>query len=556
MTTLSEDSGMTASVWRPFIDDPILTPAMTLGWDSTAPEDRERLSRYLYALVTKRRAPVHVNVAFNAVYFGYSLNDEAYVSGPDLSALPRVSFDDTTAALPVGTMIDILPGGDPLLAEVVYKEGADPALRANGDVPDWLSGAPAGVTGPGKAEVPPGGLVSRERLVLDFDAFGQGFSATPQRLDRIRRRGWLDPHEHLLLNARYASRQDADLDETAFYALYLLTSGRGQLLGDGATLALTAMLSDDAGEEQLSAALAGIFGTVAGALAHLPELKMWRGYAFTGETLDDRLHDPGALGGGDLDELAAGIANMPLLQRRSRWRRRDRTVIFTAVGPRLRAIQGSDTRLMGVEYALAVCHANAVISEYARREVDEATGLLRGDVHLRLDDPRQGGGVWRAERPDSVYRRFDVAQPLGLGWLSTLPDDPAAPTADAGPFFEPEAEDDDRLDELTVTDSQLSWTVPLRLKHLLEGQLPVPDAVSTQMRDAGLDGVRLRLQLAHDGRRLERDQATQTVDVELFGHPRMTGIEWPLEFFAGIMVTCVWGRGASAVRARTNDSSP
>ncbi|WP_066946619.1 hypothetical protein [Microtetraspora fusca] len=570
-------------LWRPFEEGPLLTPTMALGWDATAPQDRDRLAQYLSALVAARRAPVHVNVAFNAVYFGYDVVAGGYVGGPlDLFAFPEVRFGETTEALPVGAMVNIAAGDQPLFAEVVYKEGAHPALETDGALPGWLSGAPAGAIGPGVVDAPQDGPVLRERLVIDVDAFGQGFSATMTRLDRLRQRGrWLDADGHVLLDARYATRRDADLDDIAFYAQYLLTRGRDQLRSATAPLPLTTVLSDDASEEQLAAALTGMLAAVGDALASLPELRMWRGYAFTRASLKDRLDNPGPLGGGDLGSLAAQLARSAVPSRRSRWTP-SRKVMYTAVGPRLHAVRDGATQLLDVGYALAVCHANAVISDYARRETDETTGLLPGEVHLRLDDPWQGGGVWRVEYPDSTYVHIDVTEPLGLGWLSTLPTvpdelpaDPADGAADTGllsasepvltprttqpqpesdPVLEipqPESDDAGGLDELTVTDSQVSWTQALRLTHLLEGRLPLPDAICTQMRDAGLSGVRLRLMLTHDGYDLDPAEATQTIDTDLFANPQIMGVEWPLQFFASIVLTCTWGRGASAVHVTT-----
>ncbi|MFI7227481.1 hypothetical protein ACIBO5_30075 [Nonomuraea angiospora] len=574
------------TLWRPFEEEPLLTPMMALGWDATAPQDRARLVQYLSALVAARRAPVHVNVAFNAVYFGYDVVTGGYVGGPlDLFAFPQVRFGETTEALPVGAMVNIAAGDQPLFAEVVYKEGEHPALETDGALPGWLSGAPAGATGPGVADAPPDGSVLRERLVIDVDAFGQGFSATLARLDRLRHRGrWLDADGHILLDARYATRHDADLDDTEFYAQYLLTRGRDQLRSAAAPLPLTTVLSENASEGQLAAALTGMLATVADALASLPELRMWRGYAFTRASLTARLGDPGPLGGGDLGSLAAQLARSAVPSRRSRWAPSP-TVTYTAVGPRLRSVRDGATQLLDVGYALAVCHANAVISDYARRETDEATGLLPGEVHLRLDDPWQGGGVWRAEYPDSTYVHIDVTEPLGLGWLSTLPSvlpdeldadladgavhtasrsasesvltpTPPQPEPQSEPELvleipQPEPKDAGGLGELTVTDSQVSWTQALRLTHLLEGRLPLPDSICTQMRDAGLSDVRMRLMVTHDGYDLDPAEATQTVNTDLFANPQMMGIEWPLEFFAGIVLTCTWGRGASMVRATT-----
>ncbi|GAA1738351.1 hypothetical protein [Nonomuraea bangladeshensis] len=572
-------TAVAGTLWRPFEEEPLLTPMMALGWDATAPRDRARLVQYLSALVAARRAPVHVNVAFNAVYFGYDVITGGYVGGPlDLFAFPQVRFGETTEALPVGAMVNIATGSQPLFAEVVYKEGAHPALETDDALPGWLSGAPAGATEGGIADELPDEPVLRERLVIDADAFGQGFSATLAHLDRLRQRGrWLDASGHVLLDARYATRRDANLDDTAFYAQYLLTRGRDQLRSAAAPLPLTTVLADDASEDQLAAALAGMLATVANALASLPDLRMWRGYAFTRESLKTRLGDPGPLGGGDLGSLAVQLARSAVPSRRSRWAP-NRKVTYTAVGPRLRSVRDGTTHLIGVDYALAVCHANAVIGDYARRETDESTGLLPGKVHLRLDDPWQGGGVWRAEYPDSTYVHIDATEPLGLGWLSSLPHElrsdvangaaDIAPRSDSEPVLspstpqpetasepvlmsQPEPEDAGGLGELTVADSQVSWTQALRLTHLLEGRMPLPDVICTQMRDAGLSGVRLRLMLTHDGYDLDPDEATQTAEADLFANTQITGIEWPLQFFAGIALTCTWARGASVVRATT-----
>lgn len=549
-----EQPGPTAPLapWRPYAEDPLLTPAMALGWEATAPEDRRRLSRYLSALVAARRTPVHVSVAFNAAYFGYDLIAGGYVGGPlDLFAFPQVRFGETTDALPVGAMVNISAGAEPLFAEVVYKEGAHPALSSDGSLPAWLSGAPTGANGPGEtADAAPGGPVLTERLVVDVDAFGQGLSTTHARLDRLRRRGrWLDADGHLLLEARYASRRDADLDETAFYAQYLLARGREQLLSAAAPLPLSTVLSDEASEDQLMAALTGMLHTITTAFTELPEVRVWRGYAFTRASLAARLRDTGPLGGDDLGSLAAQL-RMSAVPRGRGHETPARAVTYTAVGPRLRDIRDAAPQLVGVGYALAVCHANAVLSDFARREADETTGLLPGGVHLRLDDPWQGGGVWRAEHPDSAYAHVEVTEPLGLGWLSApvVPD----PGADPGSPPEPEpAPDDEDTQQLTVTDSQVSWTQPLRLTHLLDGRLPLPDMITPQMRDAGLPGVRLRLMLTHDGYELDPAEAAQAVAANLFDRPQLTGIQWPLEFFAGIQLVCTWPRGAGVVRATT-----
>jgi hypothetical protein len=108
---------------------------------------------------------------------------------------------------------------------------------------------------------------------------------------------------------------------------------------------------------------------------------------------------------------------------------------------------------------------------------------------------------------------------------------------------------DDVAAELSVTDSQVSWTQALRLIHQLDGRLPLPEEVVAQIRMSG--GVaRLRLLLTHDGYQLDRCQAQQNARTELHGaRPQLSDIDWPLEFFPGILLTCTWPRGGGVIRA-------
>jgi hypothetical protein len=556
-------------LWRPYVDPPLLTPQMVLGLDDTSPAQRQRLSRYLAALVATRRAPVHINVAFNAVYFGFDLEARGYVGGPlnELFSLPVVQVEAGGDALPVGALVNIMTGARPLFAEVVYKEGAHPLLGDDGSLPGWVSGAPAGATGPGQsggdeAASGPGGPVLRERIVVDVDAFGTGLSLTSEQLRRAQARGrGLDADGHVLIDARYASRADSDLDEVSFYARYLLTQGRDQLLSASAPLPLAALLTEDAGDEQYEEALLGLLRTVGQALESLPDLRVWRGYAFTRASLGARLRDAGPLGGPDLRTIAVQLARGAVPAKPSRWGPAHR-VTYTAIGPRLRAMHGSAGALKGLGYALAVCHANAVVSDYVHRDADEISGLLPGDVSLRLDDPWQGGGVWRAEHPGSSDARIDVTQPLGLGWRSSLPAEALSPAGpepeltrqpprEQGPETEPLTDEagPDAVTPLSVTDSQVSWTQPLRLSHQLDGRLPLPEQVVANMRMSGV-APRLRLLLTHDGYELDRGQAQQNTETALYGpQPQLGGIDWPLEFFPGILLTCTWPRGGGVVRA-------
>ena len=534
---------MTAAggLWRPYVDEPLFVPALIAGPGRLDAADADRLSAYLAALV-EHRGVVHTAVAFNAVYFGYDLEFGGYIGGPvDFDAFPTVVFGQTTAALPVGAMVNIATSATPLCAEIVYKEGAHPALVADGDLPAWLSGAPAGARGPGVAADPGGHPVLSERLVADFDAFGANLTATRAQLDRLRGRGrWLDSLGHLLLDARYPGAEAAEASDRDFFIRYLLTVGREQLLAGPLPL----LLPDGADEQQLAAALTAALATLADTLAGISSVRSFGEYAFSRARLATRLRDDGPLGGADLGSLAAGIGRAAPSAPRRALAAPATAVRYTAVGPLLRTVRDAAPHLIGPRYAEAVCHLNTVIGDDARRESDEH-GALPSGAHLRLDDAWQGGGVWRASLPAGPYASADPLVPYGLGWLDSLPvaaleeqqQDPEVPGA-AGPQL------------LMVSDSHLTWAVTLRLSHLLASTVPVPPRVGEEVEAAGLLGARMRLMLGHDGCDLDAAEATQDVTCTRVGSGlHLSGVIWPLEFFAGIVLTFTWQRGALTLRA-------
>jgi hypothetical protein len=202
-----------------------------------------------------------------------------------------------------------------------------------------------------------------------------------------------------------------------------------------------------------------------------------------------------------------------------------------------------------------------VIGDFARRDADD-DGVLPSGAHLRLDDPWQGGGVWRATTPPGPYATLDPLVALGLGWSERPTAEPDAEHPPEGPAAEPggepEAHDppddlDAGADLLSVTDSHLSWTVTLRLAHTLAGVSALPDRVVEELEAADLVGAKLRLVLAHDGYDLDPHEATQAVEVTRVGpRARLTGIGWPLEFFPGIVLTFIWQRGAVVLWARSS----
>ncbi|MFB9905531.1 hypothetical protein [Allokutzneria oryzae] len=543
-------------VWKPYNDVALLTPPMVFGFDKAEAHDQERLLAYLSALVATRTAPVHVNVAFNAAFFGFDLAERSYVGGPvDPFAFPVVPPTEVIDALPVGAMVRVDAGAEQVYAEVVYKEGAHPTLGDDGEVDPWLSGAPLGAVGPGRVDDEADPLLS-ERLVVDIDAFGSAFSLSSQKLDRLRRlgRGFREDG-HLVRQARYPTRADADLDDMSFYARYLLTRVEPQIMSSAAPLPMEDVLEGNADSAQWEGAIHGFLRTIRTALEQLDDVRMWRGYAFTRASMCARLNDSGVLGGGDMTDIASQLARSPIPSSPRRFSA-ERSVSYTAVGPQLRGVKGAERRLAGLDYALAVCHVNSVLSDYTHREVDQETKLLAGDVHLRLDDEWQGGGVWRAERPGSAFVRVDVTEPLGRGWLDTLPGSPEAVVPQEESVLEwlsepTDVAEDDTMSpvDLKITDSQLSWSQPLRLVHLLEGRLPLPDRIADAMAASRLAGVGLRLLSKHDGYQLDQREAAQNVQAELHGPRReITSIDWPLEFFPGMVLTCSWTKDGTLVR--------
>ena len=87
--------GDRAQVLDPYGDRALLTSAMAKGYDAVPDEERDRLRRYLEAVVAARSAPVHTTVAFNAVYFGYDLGGDGYGGSPlCLDDFPVITFGE------------------------------------------------------------------------------------------------------------------------------------------------------------------------------------------------------------------------------------------------------------------------------------------------------------------------------------------------------------------------------------------------------------------------------------------------------------------------------
>ncbi|MEU8435034.1 hypothetical protein AB0F18_19330 [Streptomyces sp. NPDC029216] len=563
---LTNDTGTSDRVWRPYVDPPLLSPELLRASNVRAHPDFEQLRRYVCAFAACRTAPVHTAVAFNAVYFGYDTEAGGYAGGPlDIGDFPSVALGDRVEALPVGAMINIRTGGDLLPAEVVYKEGAHPAVGSTGDTPAWLSGAPAGARGPGEHE-PADPTALHERMVFDTEAFGQGLAATTDRLNRLSRRGTTDAYGHLLVEARYTG-SEADLDDGTYYARYLMTRGRNQLTSSLAPVPLPVMLPPGTAPAETAAALLRLMSVVRQALASSPELRMWGDYAFTRTSMAARLTDRGPLGRDALEALAQSVARSaaPIGRRRAAARPK---AVHTALGPALRALPQSFGSLRGTAYPLAVGHANVLLADYVRGETDEETGLLPNGVHLAQDDRWQSGGVWRAE-----YRAGDAPAGTRHGAPPPPPDrarpdaeppPPAPEPGTTGAAEHPATPDEGQWwpDDLGLGDAvrgpdrpdRVEWTQPLRAPDLSGGRLPLPrdvlDGLAPGRSTAGDDAAhRVRLLLTHDGADLPPHQATQSAECD--GEGSLAGLEWPAGFFPGILLLLTWHRAGRVIQART-----
>ncbi|TDW92884.1 hypothetical protein EV137_0151 [Kribbella pratensis] len=547
MTTLVAPT----SAWRPYADLSPLTASMTRGPEHVSREEMAALAAFLETLIEVRGIPVHVNVAFNAVYFGYDVVERGYVGGPlDLDAFPLLTHGDSCPALPVGSMVRLATGSDPLFGEVIYREGAHDLIDADGTVPGWLSGAPAGAHEPRSGDVPTDTaahpVARRERVIVDFAAFTAGLTPTPAQLDRLRHRGrYLDNTGHVIVDAEYNTGAVADLTGAEQYQRYLRTHGLAQLCSAAAPVPLPTLLADGAGDDDLEAALAGIFATLAAALACLRSVRLWGSYAFSRAQFAYRLNDAGPLGKEDLGTLADQLARAAVPSHTSRWGP-DHKVAYTAITPLLRQVAGGARHLLGVNHATTVIHAHTVVGDWARSDADPDTGLHANGVHLRVDDTWQGGGIWRAERPGVVPENVDVTDPLGLGWVEAAglpsPLDPAPPEPDA----EPEPIDDGRV--LNVSDSQVMWIQTLREAHQVSSYLPIPSKLGA-LFDGMVEPGRVKLAVHHDGYQLDPDEASQEVNLVRDGEFwSLTEVSWPLEFFPGIILTGTWQRGGRMLR--------
>jgi hypothetical protein len=530
--------------WRPYDEDPLFTVDLVRGWDFLDATARARLVEYLGQLLRVRRAPVSVAVAWNAVYFGFNVRDGgSYVGGPlELDAFPQVSMGESVPALPVGAMVRVATGRGPVYAEVVYKEGAHPEVAEDGRVPPWLSGAPA------TAQDERGGdTVLTERLVCDFGAFGQDFSASRASFAKLRSQGrWVDEYGHLVVRSRYTA-SDAELDDVDFYAQYLVTTAETLLRSPTAPQPLLFLLDDAVTREDILAAVRSSLGTIRDALRHVPEARMWGIYAFRVADLQARLDRDGPLGGADLDTIASGIRKPARERSGTRFAAPSARVDYVALGPRLRQMADARHECSDVRYAAAIVHANTVLAD--RIDYEASAGILPTGVHVRLDDRWQGGGVWRIETPAGHHTGTDIRVPLGLGWWDSCGDAASASTEESTADADwARAGYDTDLD--TSTNDTVSWTVTVRREHLVQQTCPLPAPIANALSTATAQVTLRVIHPQHHADDLVTDYPCPEIDLRS-GRGLLTGIEWPTSLLPATILTFTWNRGNALLTAQS-----
>ncbi|MET8614424.1 hypothetical protein [Streptomyces misionensis] len=525
---------------------------MTEGYAAVPDEERSRLRSYLEAVVAARPAPVHTTVAFNAVYFGYDLGGDGYGGSPlCLDDFPVITFGECAPVLPVGAMVCVATGSDPLYAEIVYREGAHPEVGALGDVPAWVSGAPAGAEGPRR----PGADAAprrRELLVPDLHAFGPALGLSPVQLHRLRTRGrWINEDGHVVVDVCYPSSEAARRDDLTAYADHLLRTAQQQLLSPFVPVSLASLVGGTH-DEDLRAGLLGLLDTVRGALDSSAALRTWGHYAMTRASLADCWRDTGPLGGDDVRSLVAEVERAATPVRR-RYGLVAPVTVYTAVGPRLRGFPGAAERLRGAGYAAAVCRVNLALADVVQGDSDQ--GLFGNGSRITLDDAFEGGGVWRSHHPGDAEAPGIPLVPAGRGWASTLPTPPEPETEEELEPVDLPLADDDLLGtgELLRSDAQeIVLRAPLRLAHLIDGWFPLHPFVAEELCESHGAHPTLRLELDHAGEALDEKEAVQDVTVELGEDSgRLTGIVWPGDFFPGLILELRRRRGDTVIRLAT-----
>jgi hypothetical protein len=496
---------------------------LLLGIDEVKPADRRAIAAYLTDVVVQRGFPLHVGSLWNALYFEWDLHEHGYLApGLNPDRVRETSFGATSEAVPVGGFVRLAAGEAEIWAEVVYKEGRHPDIGPDGVVPPRVSGAKAEIGGePPHAEI-------REALILDFEAFGPAWNDLVD-IARFERKGRLDEFGHVVMTGCYDERE-AELDDAAYYARYLLRHHRDGLLAE--------FVEPGASDEELSGALLVSLATIAEIARGAAGLATFNGYFFPAADFAARTVDVGSENPVGADFFLAVYHALAVCPR-------GQTVDYAATGQRIRGYlergggldEAERALITGPGWSRLVLYANHYVARRVQNLPDGIEGsFAEGRFHLRRDDAWQAGGIWRTERVNGQVP--DIARIPPLIALGLGADE--ASRVEGGTAF---VASPPPLAPMTVDASSRSWTVTLSAADIDRGSLRIGDARwvmphgDSQLRfklgDASRPGAYLRNALvAYNG----RDRA-------------LSGIAWGFEVFQGVRLFCEAQDRGMTVRA-------
>ena len=462
----------------------VVTTDLLLGADRLPADHRRAYQDFLLALVKQRGFPLHTASLWNALYFGWSLDLDGY-----LGRGVRLSMAESGRPIPVGAFVEVKLGQNRIaLAEIVYKEGRDPRIDDLGLVGPGASGARLGLLRAGES------TAVCEGLILDFAAFGEGLNdADGVVLARAQRKRLLTADQHLVVEAIYPPGT-AGVDDLTLFARYVLEQHGDNLfdayLRDGGAGATREerwefLLRSLQAVDELAQTAPGLatFGSY-----HLDEAGYHADLHAGGDT---------PFGADAISAIAGsvlhGSAVRTAVSRLGGKGSRQHPALYQATGALVRehlgryGLDAAERELLaGPSYARLVLEVDHAI---AQRIGEDGHGS-EPNVHVRLDDEWQGGGVWRTVRYEGeppAEVRFGPLVPLGLGFA----EDAAKGTSAAPPTaVAPEPEE-------VVERTERGWRVPLSLVDLYHRDLPLhQDALAMLPSDAAEvivelnDGVR------------------------------------------------------------------
>lgn len=447
------------------------TTDLLLGVEHLPPDHRRAYERYFLEIIRQRGFPLHTASLWNALYFGWSLERRCYL-GRGFHPVPAESHRPR----PVGSFVDVKVSGERRAwAEVVYKEGRDPErIDELGEVEPAASGARLGLIR-ARAEA-----AVHEALVLDFGAFGAGLSEVDRDdFQRALRKGRLTSDFHKEVDVRYPA-VDAGEDDLTLFARYVLHE-YGTSLFDEFLRDQGAGVGDDDRWQLLLGSLQAVHEMATKA----PGIRSFGAYHLDAAAYRARLAASGddPFGADAVKDVVDAIVDPPSPRSGgfAGWSGGPARATYRSTGALVREYLNRHTAddpalsddeqevLTGPAYARLVLDVNLAVADRIGPD-----GVVAGsNVHVRLDDEWQGGGVWRSVRfadappPES---RFGPLVALGLGYAES--------SGETGPATTRPTD----VEDLVAERSDRWWRIPLRLIDLHHRDLPIDRAAIEMLR--------------------------------------------------------------------------